>query len=374
MEFFNVDFASSSNKLLVKHDDHIHGLDEGEYDTQRLLSLLTSTRATRFYFYELSIFPINLNLSVGCGITRSLPPHLLNIKRHAPFPLVRFENAGITLKSYQQTHIFNTYDFFLLALRTHYVDELKGQAFNILGTVDFLGNPLGLFNDVTDGIASLVDRGSVTGLVKSVAHGVADSTSKFTGTISHGIGKLASDKEHDDMRETIAHNYRGSAMNHVIGGTVGLAAGLISGLTSMITHPYRGVVEDGARGLVWGVAKGVVGTFSKPVVGMLDFTNGLAMAIKEGARAPNKIMQSRVRTTRSPTNISGLLQPYSDFDAIGQSLLYQMNKGDLSERYITRLTFSQTPAGSILDRRSSNASNASNDEYAPDQRSSCKHV
>ncbi|CAF4331566.1 unnamed protein product, partial [Rotaria magnacalcarata] len=77
-----------------------------------------------------------------------------------------------------------------------------------------------------------------------------------------------------------------------------------------------------------GVAKGIVGTVSKPMVGILDFANGLAMAVKEGARSSNTITKSRIRTTRCPTNIYGLLQPYSAFDANGQCLLYQMNKGD----------------------------------------------
>jgi len=370
VEFFSIDFSSSSNKKTSKSNDEIYDLDEGEYDTQRLLSLLTSTQATRIYFNELTLSSIDLDLSVYCGNARSLPAHLLTIKRRSPFPLIRFENAQIHLKSYEQIHIFNTYDFFLLALTTHYVDELKRQAFKILGSVDFLGNPLGLFNDVTDGIASLAD-GSVAGLVKNVAHGVADSTSKFTGTLSYGLGKLALDEEHDDMRESIANNYRGSSIGHVIGGTVGLAAGFIGGLTSMITQPYKGVVEDGVGGLFKGFAKGIVGTVSKPVVGMLDFANGLALAVKEGSRSLNSILRNRIRSTRCPTNIFGLLQPYSVFDANGQDLLYRMNKGDLTEKYITRVTLSQKPANSLSKRK---LDNVNNDEYAPDRRSCCVHV
>ncbi len=372
VEFFSINFSSSSsNNKTSTNDDQTYDLDEGEYDTQRLLSLLTSTQATRIYFNELSLSEIYLDLSVYCGNARSLPLHLLTIKRRAPFPLIRFENAQIHLKSYDQIHVFNTYDFFLLALTTHYVDELKRQAFKILGSVDFLGNPLGLFNDVTDGFASLVDHGSVSGLVKNVAHGVADSTSKFTGTLSYGLGKLALDEEHDDMREAIANSYRGSSIGHVIGGTVGLAAGVIGGLTSIITQPYKGVVEDGVSGLFKGFVKGIAGTVSKPVVGVLDFANGVALAIKEGSRSSNSILRNRIRSTRCPTNIFGLLQPFSPFDANGQYLLYQMNKKDLTERYITRHTLSQTPANSSSKRR---LDQVTNDEYAPDRRSCCIHV
>jgi hypothetical protein len=55
---------------------------------------------------------------------------------------------------------------------------LKGQAAKILGSVDFLGNPLGLFNDVTEGISGLIKDGNIGGLVKNVTHGISNSTAK----------------------------------------------------------------------------------------------------------------------------------------------------------------------------------------------------
>ena len=107
------------------------------------------------------------------------------------------------------------------------------------------------------------------------------------------------------------------------------------------------------------------------MVGILDFANGLALAVKEGSRSSNSILRNRMRITRCPTNIFGLLQPYSPFDANGQFLLYQMNKKDLTERYITRHTLSQTPANSSSKRK---LDRANNEEYAPDRRSCCVHV
>jgi hypothetical protein len=98
----------------------------------------------------------------------------------------------------------------------------------------------------------------------------------------------------------------------------------------------------------------------------------MALAVKEGSRSSNAILRNRIRITRCPTNIFGLLQPYSIFDSNGQNLLYQMNKGDLTERYIIRLTLSQTPANSSSKRKLDN--NHHNDEYAPDQRSGRIHV
>lgn len=50
----------------------------------------------------------------------------------------------------------------------------------ILGSVDFLGNPMGLINDVSSGLEELVKRGDVGGLLRNVAHGVSDSVAKVS--------------------------------------------------------------------------------------------------------------------------------------------------------------------------------------------------
>ena len=59
-----------------------------------------------------------------------------------------------------------------------YSQELTSQAAKILGSVDFLGNPLGLFFDVTEGISGLLQEGNVGGLIKNVTHGVSNSAAK----------------------------------------------------------------------------------------------------------------------------------------------------------------------------------------------------
>jgi vacuolar protein sorting-associated protein 13D len=349
IDFFDIEISSLSSLLIPtklskkSRSDRKIDLNINDYETERILSLLTSTRASRFYFHQLYLSSIDLNLSVYCiHSKRDLSPHLLSLKRHASFPLVPFENAQIQLNTYEQTHISNTCDFFLLSIMTHYVNVCTRQAFKILGTVDFLGNPLGLIHDVTDGLTCLGDQRGVGGLVKHVAHGVADSTSKVTSSLSHGIGKLVSDN--DRRQITTTEHHRGSAIRHAIRhGSAGVAAGFYSGLKSMINQPYKGAVEDGVPGLMKGFAKGIVGTVSKPVVGILDFTNEMAIVIKEGARSSNTIIHNRIRLTRCPCNTLGLLQSYSIFDAEGHNLLYKMNKGNLTERYISRMTLSTTP-------------------------------
>lgn len=56
--------------------------------------------------------------------------------------------------------------------------ELISQAAQILGSVDFLGNPMGLLNDVTEGVSELIKYGNVGGLIRNVTHGVSNSAAK----------------------------------------------------------------------------------------------------------------------------------------------------------------------------------------------------
>ena len=61
----------------------------------------------------------------------------------------------------------------------------------ILGSVDFLGNPVGLINDVASGVSGVIAlQPDVVGLVRDVSHGLSDTTSKVcsdhtAGTWSH---------------------------------------------------------------------------------------------------------------------------------------------------------------------------------------------
>ena len=54
------------------------------------------------------------------------------------------------------------------------------QSVKILGSVDFLGNPIGLFSDVAEGVSGLIQHGNVGGLLKNVTHGISDSAAKVS--------------------------------------------------------------------------------------------------------------------------------------------------------------------------------------------------
>lgn len=74
-------------------------------------------------------------------------------------------------------HLFETLNFLMESIRLHYTSEMLGQAAKILGSVDFLGNPLGLFSDMAEGVQCLL-QGNVGGLLKNVTKGATNSVAK----------------------------------------------------------------------------------------------------------------------------------------------------------------------------------------------------
>ena len=56
--------------------------------------------------------------------------------------------------------------------------ELRANALQILGSMDFLGNPMGLLQDVREGVEGLVHDQNPAGLVKGILHGFSNSSAK----------------------------------------------------------------------------------------------------------------------------------------------------------------------------------------------------
>lgn len=93
----------------------------------------------------------------------------------------------------------------LQRIQGHYSQEFLYQVHKILGSADFLGNPVGLFNNISSGVMDIfyepyqgfvmTDRPQELGIgiakgatsfVKKSVFGVTDSFSKVTGSISKG--------------------------------------------------------------------------------------------------------------------------------------------------------------------------------------------
>ena len=122
------------------------------------------------------------------------------------FPIISLPNLRTSLPDLQE-------QIFL-----HYKNHLMPQLFRILGSADFLGNPVGLFTNITSGITDVfyepylgatmhgnrdiglgIARG-VTSLGKKTVFGVSDSLSKVSGSIGKGLAAASFDSNFQARR------------------------------------------------------------------------------------------------------------------------------------------------------------------------------
>lgn len=86
-------------------------------------------------------------------------------------------DPSLTTGDFERRHCLELGRFLADQLSLHFAGQLRAQALRIFGSVDFLGNPLGLMSDLSSGMSDLADM-DISGMVRNVAHGVGDSTAK----------------------------------------------------------------------------------------------------------------------------------------------------------------------------------------------------
>jgi len=318
LSFFGYDQAESE---VEKYDENLHEKTAEQGGTP-----------IRYYFENLKISIPQIKLSVFTS--NKLPLDLKALKSTLGFPLIRFEDAVINLDPFTRVHPYETKEFIINDILKHFQEELLSQAARILGSVDFLGNPMGLLNDVSEGVTGLIKYGNVGGLIRNVTHGVSNSAAKFAGTLSDGLGKTM-DNRHQSEREYIRYHAATSG-EHLVAGIHGLAHGIIGGLTSVITSTVEGVkTEGGVSGFISGLGKGLVGTVTKPVAGALDFASETAQAVRDTATLSGPRTQAqRVRKPRCCSGPQGLLPRYSESQAEGQEQLFKLTDNIQDEFFI----------------------------------------
>ena len=184
-------------------------------------------------------------------------------------------------------------------IQTHYTQEVLRQVHIILGSADFLGNPVGLFNNVTSGFADIfyepyqglvmTDRPQELGIgiakgassfVKKSVFGFSDSMAKFTGSMSKGLAAATMDKEYQDQRRmSKARNRPKHALYGVTSGGNAFASSMASGIGGLARQPLQGAEKEGLPGFMKGVGKGVLGLATKPAIGAFDLASSTPYSI-----------------------------------------------------------------------------------------------
>lgn len=252
------------------------------------------------------------------------------------------------------------------SIKSHYVQESLRQVHIVIGSADFLGNPVGLFNNISSGVADIfyepyqglvTDRPQDLGVgiakgassfVKKSVFGLSDSVSKFTGSISKGLAAASMDKEFQDQRRmSRSRNRPKHALYGITSGGNAFATSLASGIGGLARQPMQGAEKEGAAGFVKGVGKGLLGLATKPAIGAFDLASSMAEGVRNTTTVFDQEGLDRVRLTRF-IGVDGIVRPYSQREALGQFWLKTLDNGKyFNEQYIAHLELNSGSQGDL---------------------------
>ncbi|KAL1297408.1 hypothetical protein AAFC00_004942 [Neodothiora populina] len=275
-------------------------------------------------------------------------------------------------------------DTLIANIKNHYVQESLSQVHIVLGSADFLGNPVGLFNNISSGVADIfyepynglvmTDRPQDLGLgiakgassfVKKSVFGFSDSMAKFTGSISKGLAAASMDKEFQDQRRmSRSRNRPKHALYGITSGGNAFANSLASGIGGLARHPLEGAEREGLGGFAKGVGKGLLGLATKPALGAFDLASNVAEGVRNTTTVFDQEGLDRVRLTRY-IGRDGIVRPYSQRESLGQFWLKTLDNGKyFNEDYIAHLELQSGAASGAASQQQTGRGSGRGDTQA----------
>ncbi|KAL8692671.1 MAG: hypothetical protein Q9218_002344 [Villophora microphyllina] len=315
------------------------------------------------YFELLHLQPMQLDLSfvrterINAEDTTSSSNPLMFFVNVMTMSIGNVNDAPLRLNALMLENARISVPALIANVQGHYTQEVIRQIHIVLGSADFLGNPVGLFNNVSSGVADIfyepyqglvmTDRPQELGIgiakgassfVKKSVFGFSDSMAKFTGSMSKGLAAATLDKEYQDQRRmSKSRNRPKHALYGVTSGGNAFASSMASGIGGLARHPLQGAEKEGLPGFVKGVGKGFLGLATKPAIGAFDLASNMAEGVRNTTTVFDAEGLDRVRLSRF-IGLDGIVRPYAQREALGQFWLKTLDDGKyFNEDYIAHL-------------------------------------
>ena len=180
------------------------------------------------------------------------------------------------------------------------------QIYKIFGSLDLIGDPLSLFEDIGSGFEKFLQKTEdefssldlkgegIKSLVFSIIGGVFNSLSKITGSIASIVNASTGNTRNYDMA-TERENFDSSVSSQAADI---LVRSVIHGFSSIIDEPGRGFSKEGSMGAIKGLFKGLVKLITTPVAGTFDAVS----VVSGGVRSSLQLQARPVGRRRLPNS------------------------------------------------------------------------
>eukprot|EP01038_Epipyxis_sp_PR26KG_P006870 gene6870-9407_t len=287
-------------------------------------------KTNKLYIESFQIFPVKLNVSF---ITNSSVQNHDSRKEHQVATLNQsadgfyssiglfmwqvgevvldltstISDAPIYFNGFQVVHMFKTDSDVFKILQEHYLHSALGQLYKIVGSLDLVGNPIGLLSSLGVGVIDFfyepahalittptelrkIGRGVVKGtvsLVSNTAVGFVGTGVTLSRVVGRAFEKLSVDNSYMRARERLQQapkTLRGTILRPI----KDIGNGFYYGPVGLVRIPAYRIKKHGLKGLVPGVAEGVAGLVANPILGILDAFAHSGDAVRDLAKVANK--------------------------------------------------------------------------------------
>ncbi|XP_075684410.1 intermembrane lipid transfer protein VPS13A [Rhinoderma darwinii] len=321
---------------------------------QSELSTVSSISASQLSLYEhFHISPIKLHLSFSLSTGGDDGNKELRDKELIPVQSLNLllKSIGATLTDVQdvvfklaffeiQNQVYSTQELQWEVIR-HYSRQAIKQMYVLVLGLDVLGNPFGLFRDLSEGVEAFFYepyQGAIQGpeefvegmalgvkaLVGGAVGGLAGAASRITSAMAKGVAAITMDEEYQQKRREAMNKQPSGIREGLTRGGKGLVSGFVSGITGIVTKPIKGAQKEGAAGFFKGIGKGLVGAVTRPTGGIIDMASSTFQGIKRATDTSDE-----VESLRPPRFLheDGVIRPYRLREGTGSQMLQRIENG-----------------------------------------------
>lgn len=309
-----------------------------------------SNSSQHTFIDELILAPIKLNFSFLSKSKLSGKAFLSAFFKAFGVAMMNIDDAPIKLKGIRLENCFDTTWGIFSTLLKHYMNSFSTEVLKLLGSMNIIGNPVGLFSQIGTGVQDFIEKplegiikgpleggvGLVKGagsLIKHTFAGTFNSVDKITDSLGSGIAFLSFDEEYLAQREKMKFakpKHVGEGLKHA---GLSIFKGLEKGITGVFLKPFEGASKDGVKGFLKGTYMGVTGLIIKPVSGVLDAASKTAEGIKNTALGnDDRPSEMRQRLIRVFYSFDQFYQDYDEKDAeLNYFLQVELKKGKFAD-------------------------------------------
>ncbi len=284
--------------------------------------------------------PHQSTLDADIGLTTAISAFLWQVGEVVLDLTSTISDAPIYVEEIDRSHLFYVHSEFSKMLQSHYFQQLLACLYKIIGSLDLVGNPVGLLSNIKEGVMDLFivplnvliesPQEFVDALRKGTASLLYNATDGFIGTgssITRSVGrtaaKLTMDSEFIKSREKLQRPIKKyqEALTLARKDVLNAVYYAITGVLSVPLSSFKW--QKPFSSLSVGLLNGVLGLGLKPLVGALDAATHTAEAVRIVVKYSTKEYYEPLRRRRYSNSFGpdGRILSYNFECALGNDLL-----------------------------------------------------